>query len=354
MNLSIGRLIKIALKISASDFSSAKNLFSTLKHQKQAARIRARHEKTGLHVPPFIIASIIRSCNLKCSGCYDKVKQECTPAQSELGREQWQRVFSEAKDLGVSFVLLAGGEPLLKKEVILECINFPELLFPVFTNGVLIDPFWIGYFSQARNILPILSIEGTEEHTDKRRGAGVHAKLTETMQTMRQRGILFGSSITLTSVNFDCVLSPEYIRSIYASGSRIFFLIEYVPFDASTQNLVLSNTQKAAVSGKLTQLRKSFSAIFLDFPGDEAAFGGCLASGRGFVHINASGGVESCPFAPYSDTSITERSLRQAIASPLLKKICALQESLPHTGGCTLFDNKEKVVQLLAEDYTLN
>lgn len=358
MNRSIGRLAKTAISIALSDYSGAKTLLNTLRYQKKAGVIRSRQEKKGIHVPPFIIASIVRACNLKCTGCYDKAKQEgslpdgqgCSNTPVELDENTWARVFGEARDIGVSFILLAGGEPLLKEAVIRECIHFPEIVFPVFTNGLLINETWLNYFAEARNIVPVISIEGDEALTDERRGAGVYSKLMQNLSLLKKRKILFGSSITLTSSNYDCVLSEEYIRFLVDSGSRVFFFIEYIPFDSSTEYLVVSEAQKNMLKERLEKLRVVFPAIFLAFPGDESAFGGCLASGRGFVHINASGGVESCPFAPYSDTSVSRSPLSEAISSSMLTKIRDLQETLGHNGGCTLFENREKVEALLAQN----
>ncbi len=354
MNKSIGVLVGTVLKIALSDFRMASALLASLKYQKKAASLRSLHEKKGLHVPPFMIASIVRACNLKCTGCYDKAKQDdasgsdkasCSPP--ELDSSSWARIFGEARSLGVSFILLAGGEPLLKEQVIRECVNFPEIIFPLFTNALLINESWLEYFESARNVIPIISIEGDEVQTDTRRGEGVHSKVMANVARLQKGKIMYGASITVNAANFETVFSESYIRVLVEGGARVFFFVEYVPFDASTEYLVVTKDQKKALPGKLGMLRTRFRSLFLDFPGDEAAFGGCLASGRGFVHINASGGVESCPFAPYSDTGLATLSLSHALASPLLSRIRALQEELGHNGGCTLFENKEKVEALL-------
>ena len=53
---------------------------------KSASRLRARQEKEGLHVPPFLIASITSSCNLHCAGCYSRANHatlDC-PAEKQL------------------------------------------------------------------------------------------------------------------------------------------------------------------------------------------------------------------------------------------------------------------------------
>lgn len=353
MNGAIGRLVGTATKIALSDFSAIPSLLNILKHQKKAAEIRSAHEAKGLHVPPFIIASIVRACNLRCKGCYDRAKQDSPCSSSpapELGSESWTRIFGEARDLGVSFILLAGGEPLLRRDIIRECKNFPEIIFPVFTNGLLVDEAWLDFLSSTRNVIPVVSVEGDAALTDKRRGEGVHAALTEKLELMKKKKILYGSSITLTSENYDTVLSESYVSALANGGARVFFFVEYVPFDATTEGLVVTPRQKADLPARLENLRSRFPAIFLDFPGDESAFGGCLASGRGFVHINASGGVESCPFAPYSDSSVADRPLSGALASPVLGRIRALQEELGHTGGCTLFENRDRVEELLRAD----
>ena len=37
-----------------------------------ASKKRAKMEKAGEHIPPFLIASITSSCNLHCAGCYSR------------------------------------------------------------------------------------------------------------------------------------------------------------------------------------------------------------------------------------------------------------------------------------------
>ena len=363
MNGAIGRLVKNATKIALSDFSAVPSLVNILKRQGAASELRKKHEAEGLHVPPFMIASIVRACNLRCAGCYDRAKQDAGTDSScganadvlqkiavrsrEIDDGSWSRVFGEARDLGVSFILLAGGEPLLKREVVRSCADFPEIIFPVFTNGLLIDESWIDFFSVARNVIPVLSLEGDEAHTDKRRGSGVFSSVSDRLALLKKRKIFYGVSITLTSENYETVLSEPYVGGLVAGGARVIFFVEYVPFDPATDSLVVSELQKSVLPARLKNLREKYTAIMLDFPGDEGAFGGCLASGRGFVHVNASGSLESCPFAPYSDSSIAERPLAEALASPLLGRIRDLQENLGHAGGCTLFENREKVEALL-------
>ena len=85
----------------------------------------------------------------------------------------------------------------------------------------------------------------------------------------------------------------------------------------------------------------------ISFPGDEAESGGCMAAGRGFFHISASGSAEPCPFSPYSDMNLRGASVREALKSPLFTRL-RTEEILTavHKGGCVLFEQEETVAGL--------
>ena len=96
--------------------------------------------------------------------------------------------------------------------------------------------------------------------------------------------------------------------------------------------------------GIRNSLRSKFNALFITVPGDEEEIGGCMSAGKGFIHINAEGGVEPCPFAPYSDANLNELSLQEALQSEFLKKIRDNHEHLSETeGGCALWVKREWV-----------
>jgi MoaA/NifB/PqqE/SkfB family radical SAM enzyme len=90
-------------------------------------------------------------------------------------------------------------------------------------------------------------------------------------------------------------------------------------------------------------------------PWDEQEVGGCLSAGRGFVHINASGDLEPCPFAPCSDVNLNDESLAQALRSPFLQALRELPELSEYTGGgCALWKNREQVERVLARQRRLS
>jgi len=340
--------LRIALRITVHDPRFAARAVRLLWRQRRAAKVRQRHEDAGTHVPPFVIYSVTGRCNLDCAGCYDKLLHRAD--RPELTDAEMRRVLEEARELGVSIMLLAGGEPLLREGLLDQIADFPEILFLLFTNGSLLDRDKVARLRALRHVVPVLSIEGGESHTDDRRGAGTHEYVMAAMDRLREQRVFFGTSTTLTRDNFDLVLSEPHLRDLIRRGCRLFYSINYVPVEPGTEHLQLEPEQVQHLEERLATLRSRLPAIFIAFPHDEVALGGCLAAGRGFVHLNAYGDVEPCPFSPYSDANLLDTSFKDALASPLLQAILRSGVVLDETDGrCALFKRRAWVEQLLEE-----
>jgi MoaA/NifB/PqqE/SkfB family radical SAM enzyme len=317
--------------------------------QRRCARTRERWLAQGVHVPPFIIFSVTGNCNLRCAGCYARARSGTQDADLSTGRIV--ELLSEAQGLGVSTVLIAGGEPLTRPDLFDVTRRFPETAFALFTNGTLLTGDVIRSLCRQRNVVPVMSIEGNRFETDGRRGEGVFSQLEETMKLLDRNGILFGCAITVTRENSEVVLNREWIRSMYRNGCRLFIFVEYVPVEENSAHLAPTQDQRSLLVRTAAGLRKEFRALFIAFPGDEEKFGGCLAAGRGFVHISPSGDLEPCPFAPYADRNVAATSLKRALSSPLLEKIRVHHAALDETsGGCALWTEREWVASLVKNE----
>lgn len=312
----------------------------------RSASRRKAQERRGVHVPQFLICSITSRCNLHCKGCYARAGGICSDkAAAQMSADEWKKVFAEAEGLGISFILLAGGEPLLRRDVLEAAASVPEIAFPVFTNGTLLTEEFIAFFDVHRNLIPVLSIEGDAAATDARRGEGVSEQITATMQRLRDRGILFAASTTVTAENLDSVVTDVYLESLRRAGCGIAFYIEYVPAEHGTEGLVLSPEQADDLNKRADALREQFADMSVfSFPGDEAYTDGCLAAGRGFFHINPAGGAEPCPFSPFSKLNVRDNTLLEVLASEYFKQVRAISAGdTVHDGGCTLFRHEAEI-----------
>lgn len=320
---------------------------------KKASKLRAKQEEEGLHVPPFIIASITSSCNLHCAGCYSRSNHATCDAApvKQLTDEEWLTIFDEAEGMGVSFILLAGGEPMIRRGVIEAAAERPNILFPIFTNGTFMDQKYFDLLNKHRNLIPVMSIEGNKENTDHRRGEGIYEKLVANMEELHSRGIIFGASVTVTTENINDVSSQEFIESLCQKGCKLVIYVEYVPVTEESRELALKEEQQLYLKNEIDKLREERSEmVFVSFPGDEKSSGGCIAAGRGFFHINSQGGAEPCPFSPYSDINVRDTSLKEAIQSKLFR---ALQDggvlADDHVGGCVLYEHRDQVERIMQQ-----
>lgn len=318
---------------------------------KEATKKRKEYADKGTHIPPFLIASITSKCNLHCAGCYARSLHTCNDGApvNQMTREEWGDVFHQASELGIGFILLAGGEPFVRRDVIEEAAEHKNILFPIFTNGTMLTGDYMDLIDKNRNLVPIISIEGSLEQTNLRRGEGVYQKLLLAMDEMNKKRIAFGASITVTKENIEYIQSHEFITELYDKGCKAVIYVEYVPVTKESECLAPDNEDREDFESKLQAMRLKYdNMVFLSFPGDEKNSDGCLAAGRGFFHINSHGGAEPCPFSPYSDISLKNATLLEVINSKLFK---ALREGdmliEDHKGGCVLYEKRELVEALL-------
>lgn len=342
-------LFRSALRLAVSRIGRLPFLLRCLSVQERGARLRAKHLRQGLEVPPLLIFSLTRRCNLNCRGCYSKLLH--SSQEEEISAARFAEILAEAGELGMAIIMLAGGEPLLCREMLEAAAKHRRAVFPVFTNGTLLDDGYLSFFRRNPHLIPVISLEGQAAETDYRRGAGVFHSFRELLPKLKRERIFWGISFTLTSQNYDTVLDESSIRGFLEAGCQLFFFVEYVPVAAGTENLVLNAEQKSDLPARTRGFSRRWPALFISFPGDEEQYGGCLAAGRGFLHINPTGFVEPCPFAPFTDVNLRFCNLREALSSTMLKKIRSMHSLLCEgEGGCALWANRDLVARLTGED----
>ena len=115
--------------------------------------------------------------------------------------------------------------------------ELPNILFPIFTNGTYMDDAYFRLFDACRNLIPVLSIEGGRAETDQRRGAGIYDRQIANMDTLHEKGLLFGASVTVTTQNGDEAVSPGFIDALADRGCKLVIYVEYVPVTEESREL---------------------------------------------------------------------------------------------------------------------
>ena len=149
-------ILKDAFRASLKNPKESLFLVKFSKYAKKATKIRQKYSENGKNIPVFLIASITSSCNLHCTGCYSRANNACSDdvPSNQLSGDEWGNIFRQAKEIGVSFIVLAGGEPMIREDVIVKASEFPEILFPIFTNGTMLNDEYLNLFDDNRNLVP--------------------------------------------------------------------------------------------------------------------------------------------------------------------------------------------------------
>jgi MoaA/NifB/PqqE/SkfB family radical SAM enzyme len=326
---------KRTIRILAARPSRIRAGIRILLHQKRASAVRRRLQGEGCDIPVMMLVSITSRCNLSCTGCYMQERQP--QPVPEMSLDELKSVVAQAENLGVSVIGIIGGEPLLRKnEVIALARSFPRIVFTLNTNGLLIDEETAEDLARTENLVPFISLEGFQKETDSRRGPGTYDRLLSGFSHLNARVLFFGCAVTVSRDTISEVLDESFIRTMIATGVRAFIYIQYVPAGPGTQDLVPTPEQQELVIRSMHAFNRNYPAFFIGVPGDMEEFGGCLAGGRGFIHVNPWGDLEPCPIVPISDANLKTTPLKDALQSRLLRTIRRNHQALHANGRCVL------------------
>lgn len=298
--------------------------------------------------PPFImILSPSWQCNLRCAGCYTLGQQRHPGLEYDLVK----RILKEARELGIYFVTILGGEPFVYPPLFQMFEEHPDIFFQVYTNGTLMDQEKAHRIAELGNVAVIVSCEGYEEETDRWRGKGVYRKIMDAMDYLREAHVILGSSATVTTHNVETVASDTFIDMLVDKGvvAQMYFL--YIPVNGQGDiHLMVTPEQRDFLRRQVIRFRREKPLFVLDFWNDGPHVEGCIAGGRRYFHINANGDVEPCVYTHIAEQNIRDVSLAEALDSNLFRCIRNRQPHNPnHLRPCMIIDNPHVFREVIEE-----
>ncbi|HHX87823.1 MAG TPA: radical SAM protein [Firmicutes bacterium] len=304
-------------------------------------------EKFGFEVPWTILIDPTSNCNLRCRGCWAGAYEK----HHSLSFEEVDRIIEEAKEMGIYFFVLSGGEPFMWPHLFELADKHADVAFMPYTNGTLIDRTVAKKIREVGNISPAISIEGGREATDWRRGRGTYDKVMAAMDNLKENGMPFGVSLTVTRRNCEELFSDEFIDLLISKGAFYGWSFHYIPIGMKPDfSLMITPEQRAALVDRVRHIRTTKPIMIADFWNDGQYTEGCIAGGRRYFHINAHGDVEPCAFIHFAVDKIHGKSLKQILANPLFK---AYQQRIPFSDNmlrpCPLIDNPGALREIVAE-----
>ena len=298
--------------------------------------------KYNCNIPWAILLDPTSACNLHCTGCWAAEYGH----KLNLTYDEIDDIICQGKEMGIYFYVYTGGEPLVrKKDLIRLCEKHSDCVFLCFTNSTLIDEEFADEMLRVGNFVQAISLEGFEEATDGRRGQGVYQKVRKAMELLRRKKLVYGISCCYTSANYESIASEEFYDSLIEMGAYFVWYFHYMPVgNDAVPELMPTPTQRTGVYEKIRRYRATKPLFALDFQNDAEYVGGCIAGGHRYLHINANGDIDPCVFIHYSDSNIRQKTLLEALRSPMMM---AYHDNQPFNDNmlrpCPMLENPEKL-----------
>ena len=313
--------------------------------------VRENREKYKCNFPYIILLDPTSACNRKCKGCWSAEYGH----KYSLTLEEMQSVVAQGRELGTHLYMMTGGEPLIRKDDIFKlCEENPDCMFLCYTNATLVDDAFCKEMNRLGNLTLALSIEGTEETNDSRRGAGSYEITVRAMDLLREHRCLFGMSVCYTSENIEQVTSDAFLDLMIEKGVKFGLYFNYMPIGKdAVPELIPSPAQREYMYKWLRRVRDSRTGkpmFVMDFQNDAEYVGGCIAGGRNYFHINSAGDIEPCVFIHFADSNIRTHTLLEALQRPLFQ---AYYHGQPfndnHLRPCPMLENPDCLRHIIGE-----
>lgn len=299
-------------------------------------------KRVGFDIPVLIVVSPTQRCPLRCYGCYAAEQSK----SEDLTFEAFDRLVTQAKEMGIYFFVISGGEPYIYEHLFDIFERHNDVYFQTYTSAMTLAEREgdIEKLARLGNVLPCISIEGFEEETDKRRGKGHFKRILKAMRGLKEAGVPFGFSATATRENNDKLLSDELIDFYIKQGCSVGYLFQYMPIGREPIfDLVPTPKQRMYRYERILEMRRTKPILLADFWCDGPLVGGCLAGGRRYIHVNNRGHAEPCVFAQAWDMSIYKHSLLEILRDS--KLFAAIRRRQPYSDNllrpCMIIDVPE-------------
>ena len=165
------------------------------------------------------------------------------------------------------------------------------------------------------------------------------------MELLRRKKLIYGISCCYTSANYDSITSEEFYDTLIEMGAYFVWYFHYMPVgNDAVPELMPTPQQRTGVYEKIRRYRATKPLFALDFQNDAEYVGGCIAGGHRYLHINANGDIDPCVFIHYSDSNIREKTLLEALQSPMMM---AYHDNQPFNENmlrpCPMLENPDKL-----------
>lgn len=306
---------------------------------------KKRQKKGAPFFPAFNMISVTETCNLACSGCWVS-----RGGRKSLTLEQVDGIIRESKKHGSYFFGILGGEPLMYKGLTDLFLKHSDCYFQLFTNGTLLNDDIAKQLRKAGNVTPLISMEGLEEESDRRRQREeVYKRTLRGIRACRKAGLIFGIASSVCQSNFDELVSREQIQRAAKEGAAYLWYYIYRPVgaDACPEN-ALTREQIRKMRQFLVDERRDAPVVIVDVYWDDKGKAMCPGATGMSHHVSPSGALEFCPviqmatdFINADASNMTDLYAQSDFLEGMRHKVAAT------TRGCILMEDPARMTEIL-------
>lgn len=318
--------------------------------------------------PQVVSWNVTQACNLRCPHCYLGAAKH---AARELSTEEGLSLINELAALGTELLILTGGEPLLRRDLLTLArhASGSSLMVVVGTNGTLLDPHAAHALKESgvRGVGISVDSLNPEKHDAFRGAKGAWNKALSAIDACLAEGLEVALQTSVLPMNHEEV--PGIAEFAHKKGVRAFnayFLVctgrgerltDITPeqHEALLEELIAVQARHSGEQDRFMvrakcaphikrlaceRLRRgdlgAVAAVML------LAGAGCPA-GRSYLRIGPEGDVTPCPYLPIALGNVRRQTLREIWqqAEPLqklrrleLRGRCGVCEFREQCGGC--------------------
>lgn len=310
----------------------------------RSVQLYKKRLKKGIHFPPFLFISIINSCQLKCQGCWVDVKSPRTM----ISLDEMNRLINDAKKHGNSFFGILGGEPFLHPQLLQMLEAHPDCYFQIFTNGHFITDEVARELRRLGNATVLISIEGSEIVSDKRRGQlQVLSKTLEGLANACKHKLVVGVATSVCQTNVELVSEAWLQRLIQMGVHYVWFHTYRVVGPDPSPELALRPEQVLQVRRFMVEMRKRLPIAIVDAYWDDKGEALCPMATGVSHHIGPSGAIEPCPIIQFARENIKEPAgiYDQLTGSEFIRDF--RETAARTTRGCIVLERPDLVRELV-------
>ena len=211
-------------------------------------------------------------CNLKCQHCFNDSRTDANDEEN-MTADRWLELAGQIiAEGGVFSACFSGGEPFLKKELLLEMLGLfgqDGANLSVITNGYLLNEKTVLDLKKFPRLKLRISIDGHTEdlHDALRQVPGSFQRAVKAARLMASHGVMFEISSCVTPANLESMEQMVKLAHELGALNIVFDMLVASGRAAKNRHLLFDLTQVGAFFAQLKALRQKYDDVLPAYTG---------------------------------------------------------------------------------------